>query len=204
MELTAAIKRLLQDAAGKLKGPARRTFMAQTVKELGRGGQRCAERELGWDRTTIRKGRHELDSGVACLDVFCLRGRKKAEARLPNLLNDIRAIVDSQSQIDPTFQTERLFTRLSAAEVRHQWIAQKGYTATEQPTVPTFTTKLNALGYRLKTVLRPSRSTKYPKLTPFSPSWPSCMRPVPKIARCYAAHWMPKPPSKWAYSRATG
>ena len=40
MELTVAIKRLLQDAVDKLKGPARRTFMAQTVQELGRGGQR--------------------------------------------------------------------------------------------------------------------------------------------------------------------
>lgn len=163
MELTAAIKRLLQDAADKLKGPARRTFMAQTVKELGRGGQRCAERELGWDRTTIRKGRHELDSGVACLDAFCLRGRKKAEERLPNLLADIRAIVDSQSQIDPTFQTERLFTRLSAAEVRRQLIAQKGYTATELPTVQTFNTKLNDLGYRLKTVAKTKPLKKVPE-----------------------------------------
>jgi hypothetical protein len=38
MELTADIKRLLQDAAAKLKGPARRTFMAKTVQELGPGG----------------------------------------------------------------------------------------------------------------------------------------------------------------------
>ena len=130
---------------------------------MSRGGQRCAQRELGWDRTTIRKGGHELESGVACLDAFCLRGRKKAEERLPNLLNDIRAIVDSQSQIDPTFQRERLFTRLSAAVVRHQWIAQKGYTATEQPTVPTFTTKLNALGYRLKTVAKTQPLKKVPE-----------------------------------------
>ena len=154
MELTTAIKRLLQDAADKLKGPARRTFMAKTVQELGPGGQRRAERELDWDRSTIRKGQHELASGLACLDAFCLRGRKKAEERLPNLLPAIRAIVDSQSQIDPTFQTERLFTRLSAAEVRRQLIAQKGYTAAELPTVQTLNTKLNALGYRLKTVAK--------------------------------------------------
>ena len=163
MELTAAIKRLLQDAADKLKGPARRTFMAKTVQELGRGGQRCAERELGWDRTTIRKGRHELDSGVACLDAFCLRGRKQAEELLPNLLTDICAIVDSQSQIDPTFQTERLFTRLSAAEIRRQLIAQKGYTAAELPTVQTCNTKLNALGYRLKTVAKTQPLKKVPE-----------------------------------------
>jgi len=163
MELTAAITRLLQDAAEKLKGPARRTFMARTVQELGRGGQRCAARELGWNRTTIRKGQHEVASGLHCLDAFCLRGRKKAEAHLPNLLTDIRALVDSQSQIDPTLQTERLFTRLSAAEVRRQLIAQKGYTTTELPTVQTLNTKMNALGYRLKTVTKTQPLKKVPE-----------------------------------------
>ena len=38
----------------------------------------------------------------------------------PTLLDDIRAIVDSQSQTDPQFRTTRLYTRLSAAEVRRQ------------------------------------------------------------------------------------
>jgi hypothetical protein len=163
MELTADITRLLQDAADKLKGTDRRTFMAKTVQELGRGGQRRAERELGWDRTTIRKGMHELKSGLACLDAFCLRGRKKAEDHLPNLLNDIRAIVDSQSQIDPTLQTERLYTRLSAAEVRRQLIAQKGYTDAELPVVQTINTKLNDLGYRLKTVAKTRPLKKLPE-----------------------------------------
>jgi len=162
MELTADIKRLLQDAVAKLKGTERRTFMAKTVQELGRGGQRRAERELDWDRTTIRKGRHELQSGLACLEAFCLRGRKKAEERLPNLLADIRSIVDSQSQIDPTFQTERLYTRLSAAEVRNQLIAQKGYLDAELPVVQTINTKLNDLGYRLKTVTKTRPLKKVP------------------------------------------
>jgi len=121
--------------------------MAKTVRELGRGGQRRAERELGWSRMTIRKGRHELDSGIACLDGFALRGRKRAEEHLPHVLEDMRAIVDGQSQADPQFRTHRLYTRLSAAEVCRQLIATKGYTGEELPTVQTLTTKLNALGY---------------------------------------------------------
>ena len=56
-----------------------------------------------------------------------------------------------------------MFTRLSAAAVRRQMIAQKGYTATEQPTVPTFTTKLNALGYRLKTITKTQPLNKVPE-----------------------------------------
>ncbi len=48
MDLTDSLKALFIDTAKTLKGSARRIFMARTVKELGPGGQRRAERELGW------------------------------------------------------------------------------------------------------------------------------------------------------------
>ena len=134
MELTDSLKGLLQDAAEQLKGSARRVFMARTVKQLGPGGQRRAERALGWNRVTIRKGTRELASGFAIVDAFALRGRKRAEEHLPNLLADLTAIVDGQSQADPQFRTNRLYTRLTAAEVRRQLIAQQGYTDAELPT----------------------------------------------------------------------
>lgn len=118
MELTEAHKGLFQAAAEALTGSARRVFMARTVVELGPGGQRRAERELGWDRGTIRKGARELASGFSIVDAFALRGRKRAEAQLPTLLADITALVDGQSQTDPSFRTTRLYTRLTAAEVR--------------------------------------------------------------------------------------
>jgi len=126
--------------------------MARIVKSLGKGGQRLAERELGWCRNTIRKGMGELDSGVPMVDNFAARGRKKVEERLPHLLEDMRAIADSQSQTDPTFETTRLYTRLSAAEVRRQLIAQKGYTDEALPSEETIRVKLNQLGYHLRSV----------------------------------------------------
>jgi hypothetical protein len=147
MDLTDSIKTMLIETAKSLKGSARRRFMARTVKELGPGGQQRAAHELGWGRMTIRKGMRELDSGLTCLDAFALRGRKPAQAHLPNLLADIQALVDSQSQADPQFRTTRLYTRLTAAEVRRQLIAQKGYTDTELPTAETIGAKLNHLGY---------------------------------------------------------
>jgi hypothetical protein len=147
MDLTDTLKALFIETAQTLKGSARRLFMARTVKELGVGGQRRAERELGWNRETIRKGTRELERGIVCLDNFAGCGRKRVEDHLPNLLLDLAAIVDSQSQADPQFRTQRLYTRLSAAEVRRQLIAQKGYTDAELPSVQTITTKLNALGY---------------------------------------------------------
>jgi hypothetical protein len=163
MELTDALKTLFMETAQSLKGSARRLFMARTVKELGLGGQRCAERELGWNRGTLRKGTHELQSGFTCLDAFAARGRKRVEDHLPHLLLDLQAIVDSQSQADPQFRTTRLYTRLSAAEVRRQLIAQKGYTPVELPTVQTITTKLNHLGYFPKKVAKSLPQKKSPK-----------------------------------------
>lgn len=147
MELTDSLKTLLIETAKSLKGSARRLFMARTVKELGPGGQQRAARELRWGRMTIRKGMRELESGVVCVDAFALRGRKRAEDHLPTLLIDIQALVDSQSQTDPQFRTKRLYTRLTAAEVRRQLIAQKGYTDAELPSAETIGAKLNELGY---------------------------------------------------------
>jgi hypothetical protein len=48
MELTITLKGILTETAKTLKDSARRLFMAQVVKALGKGGQRRAETELGW------------------------------------------------------------------------------------------------------------------------------------------------------------
>src|SRR5215210_7464428 len=154
MDLTDSLKALFIDTAKALKGSARRVFMARTVKELGPGGQRRAERELRWSRVTIRKGTGELESGTPIQDAFAARGRKRVEVHLPHLLTDIQSIVDSQSQTDPQFRTNRLYTRLSATEVRRQLIAQKGYLDADLPTVQTISTKLTDLGYFPKKVAK--------------------------------------------------
>jgi hypothetical protein len=165
MDLTDSLKALFIETAHALSGSARRLFMARTVKELGPGGQRRAERDLGWNRETIRKGARELESGQIRLDNFAARGRKPSEVHLPNLLTDSAAIVDAQSQADPQFRTNRLYTRLDAAEVRRQLICQKGYTDAELPTVQTITTKLNALGYYPQKVANSEPKKRSPKPT---------------------------------------
>jgi hypothetical protein len=155
---------VLLDAAKALKGSPKRLFMAQTVQAMGRGGPRWAEEHLGWCRDTIRKGTHELRSGLTCVDAFHCRRRKPAEEHLPRLLDDLRDIVDGQCQADPKFQTERLFIRISAAEVRRRLIIRKGYTDEQLPTQQTINTKLNRLGYRLTKVAkcRPPKESRRP------------------------------------------
>jgi hypothetical protein len=134
-------------------GPRRRQYMADTIATL-RLGQRQAQRLFGWGRDTLRKALHERRSGITCLDATSRRGRKPAEAHLPRLLDDIRDLVGDHLQTDPTFQTTRLYCRLSAPEVRRQLVARKGYTDAELPSVQTLSLKLNALGFRLRKVAK--------------------------------------------------
>ena len=166
MELTEEVKALLCCTAKDLKGSARRMFMARTVQALGEGGQRLAERELGWNRGTIRQGKHEVAHGMVCADGFKLRGRKRSEEHLPNLLRDLTTMVDGQSQADPQFRTARLYTRLTATEVRRQLITQKGYTDEELPTAETIGTKLNQLRYYPKKVAKSQSQKNFPRRMP--------------------------------------
>ncbi|MCT7964434.1 hypothetical protein NG791_27525, partial [Laspinema sp. D1] len=98
MELTDSVKNLLIETAKQLKGAAKRRFMALTVKDLGFGGQSRANKELGWDRDTVRKGVRELETGITCVDNYKGRGRKKSEKHLPELLGDIQSIVEGASR----------------------------------------------------------------------------------------------------------
>lgn len=140
-------------------GPRRRAYMAETAHTLGLS-QRDASRLFGWGRDTLRKAGHERQSGLTCVDDTSRRGRKPIEHRLPRLLEDIKAVVADHVQTDPTFKTQRLYCRLSAAQVRRQLIAAKGYADEQLPSLQTVTAKLNALGFRLTKVAktRPKKS----------------------------------------------
>ena len=58
MELTEDLKTLFIETAKTLKGVARRRFQAQTVKALGAGGQRLAERERSEERRVGKECRY--------------------------------------------------------------------------------------------------------------------------------------------------
>jgi hypothetical protein len=153
MDLNPSMSVWLIETANSFHGAQRRHFMAQTVEALDLS-QRQAARVLGWARDTVRKGLHELHSGITCFDHFSARGRKPVEVRLPSLFDDICDLVHDHLQTDPTFQTTRLYCRVSAAEVRHQLIDRKGYSENQLPSIPTITTKLNQLGFRLRLVTK--------------------------------------------------
>lgn len=153
MEIPVALRDLLIETAESLSGANRRHFMANTLSKL-QLGQREAAGLFGWGRDTLRKAGHEMRTGLVCADAFCLRGRKPVEFHLPQLFDDLRSLVQDHLQTDPTFQTTGLYCRLSAPEVRKQLIEYKGYTDEQLPSVPTIASKLNLLGFRLRTVVK--------------------------------------------------
>ena len=163
MEITGALRDLLTETADSLSGAERRRFMANTLNKL-QLGQREAASLFGWGRDTLRKAGHELRTGLTCADASCLRGRQPVELHLPHLFDDLRGLVQDHLQTDPTFQTTGLYCRLSAPEVRQQLIARGGDTDEQLPSVRTIASKLNLLGFRLRTVVksRPQKKGRRP------------------------------------------
>lgn len=143
---------IFEFAIDKLDGSDKRIYLAKISKALGYGGQMVVCQTFGIDSKTLKKGIQEVESGFNVVDAFNLRGRKNIEDELPNLLEDIKDIVDSSSQIDPKFKDNRLYTRLTPEEVKWQLHERKGYKLTELPTARTIYNKIVKLGYSLTKV----------------------------------------------------
>jgi hypothetical protein len=153
MDLSPEVRTFIQQTADAFSGAQRRRFIARTLEQFDLS-QRQAQRLFGWGRDTIRKAQQEARTGITCVDATCRRGRKPAEFHLPRLLDDIKDIVGDHVQTDPTFQTTRLYCRLTAPEVRRQLISRKGYRDEQLPSTQTLGDKLNALGFRLRKVAK--------------------------------------------------
>ena len=137
--------------------------MANVVKTIGYGGQRFAEIFLGWNRKTIRKGQLELENGNDFPDRFQDRGRHKAEEHHPHLLENIRAIIEPSGQTDPTFRSTRIYTPLTAKEVRKRLVEGFGYCEKSFPCERTINNKLNQLNFSLKKVKKCLPKKKIPE-----------------------------------------
>lgn len=143
---------IFEFAIDKLNSSDKRIYLAKISKALGYGGQAIVCQSFGVDSKTLKKGIREVESGLSVIDAFNLRGRKNIEDKLPNLLEDIKDIVDSSSQVDPKFKDKRLYTRLTPEEVKWQLHEHKGYKLTELPTARTIYNKVVKLGYSLTKV----------------------------------------------------
>ena len=69
----------------------------------------------------------ELQIGFVCIDNFLGRGRKLAEEKYPALLEDIKNVVESICQTDPTFHSTKLYSPITAKEVHRKLIAAQSF-----------------------------------------------------------------------------
>ncbi|MCP3679198.1 MAG: ISAzo13 family transposase, partial [Gammaproteobacteria bacterium] len=95
MIIADTVVQILSSSSQRLTGAEKRRYMAEAVQSLGRGAQRACEKQLGWCGNTIRKGWHELQNGINCIDNFSARGRKRCEEKKPKLVAHIREIVEA-------------------------------------------------------------------------------------------------------------
>jgi hypothetical protein len=162
LTITPQLQATWQQIREHLKGPQRRLFMASVVKGAGPRLASFFAKTMNWNPATIRKGMHELTSGIACLDAYDRCGRKPLEASLLNLEKDLHEMGQATSQTDPTFRTNQLYRKLTAGEARRRLIEEKGYDAKTAPSERTLRRKLSALGYKPRRVAKtkPLRKVK--------------------------------------------
>jgi len=153
---------LLRSGARRLTGHQRRLFMAEVATELCAANARRAEERFGWGRETVEKGLNEASCGIRCLENFSGRGRRRSEAKNPQLAADIRAIVEPHTQADPELKSSRRYTNLTAAEVRQALIA-KGHVEGDLPKERALRDILNRMNYRLKRIQKGKPLKKTPE-----------------------------------------
>ena len=168
MNLNEKVRSVIKDAAQKLTGSERRAFEAKVATDLFDGNARKTEQEFGWGRETVKKGIKELESDIICIDNYQGRGNKKTEEKLINLEQDIRDIVEPHSQVDPKFQSDLAYSRITAEAVRNALINNKGYKDEELPTVRTMLNIINRLGFTLKKVQKSKPLKKLPRWMKYS------------------------------------
>jgi hypothetical protein len=146
------LKNILLDASCQMSGATRRAFQAKLTIQYLEGNARKAESYFGWGRDSVAVGIKELETNIECLYDHTRQGSKKTEEKHPKLAEDIHALVDPSSQVDPKFQSPFAYTKITAKKVRSSLIESKGYSDAELPTERTISTILNRLGFKLSRV----------------------------------------------------
>jgi len=142
----------IKDASKKLSGSKRRAFQAQVAIDYLDSKSRLAERTFGWDRNTVELGLHELRTGFVCIGNFKARGNRKEEEKKPQLEVDICHLAEPESQVDPKFQSDFKYARITAKAMRETLINKKGWKDENLPSEKTIGNIMNRLGYRLRRV----------------------------------------------------
>ena len=144
--------------------PERRSAMGDVTLTLLDGKHRVAEDVFGWGRSVVEVGINEFQTGISCVNDISTRLKPKAEEKNPDLLTEIRTIMEPHSETDSHLRTTLLHTNMTAKSVYDSLVA-KGWPAESLPTVRTISNILIRHDYRLRTVAKTKVQKKQRKLT---------------------------------------
>ena len=159
-ELVGLISRLVN----LIPWPERRSSMGDVALVLLDGKHRVAEDVFGWGRSVVKVGIKEFQTGISCVNDISKRVKPKTEEKNPELLADIRAIMEPHSETESRLRTTLLYTNMTAKAV-YDALVEKGWTAESLPTMRTISNILIRHDYRLRTVAKTKVQKKQRKPT---------------------------------------
>jgi hypothetical protein len=118
MSVPQSIRDALRSAAACVTGSARRSIQAWVAKTYCYGSPRHTETVFGWNRQTVACGIRESESQEESRTEKDTRGRPTVERTHAELVNHADQLLGKHSQVDPKFQTETLFTRMTGESLR--------------------------------------------------------------------------------------
>ena len=144
----------------RLDEQQRRWFVALEARRVGRGGEQLLAQITGLNRRTIRRGRRELDAGLAGRPSERVRapggGRPPREAQDPELLPVLEALLVPETAGDP--MGRRAKAKRSSLHHLSSALTAAGHPASR----PTVARLLRQLGYSPKVNARRSEARSSP------------------------------------------
>ena len=133
--------------------PERRQAMATVTARLLDGKARVAETVFGWGRGTVILGMHERRTGIRCTNDLSSRRKPRTEEKYPEMLEDIRTMMEPECQADPHLRTTLAYTNKTASNVREA-LVKKGWAEEVVPNIRTISDILNRHNYRIRSVAK--------------------------------------------------
>jgi len=128
------------------------------------GKHRVAEDVFGWGRSAVELGIKEFQTGLSCVNDISARRKQKTEDKSPELLAEIRAIMEPDSEAESHLRTTLLYTNMTARAV-YNALVEKGWSEESLPSIRTISNILNRQDYRLRTVAKTKVQKKQQKPT---------------------------------------
>lgn len=159
-EIVELISRLIDLAPW----PVRRRAMGDVTMTLLDGKPRVAEDVFGWGRAAVEVGIKEFQTDVLCVNDLSARCKPKTEEKNPELIAEIRTIMEPDSEAESHLRTTFLYTNMTAQAV-YNALVEKGWSEESLPSLRTISNILNRQGYRLRTVAKTKVKKKRRKPT---------------------------------------